>query len=132
MPEFCDHYRCILSPNAPPSRASSVLSECDDPWTRRNGSQSPFKFEDHCKEVSLWYFTVSTFPRSLMALSIWNDRPLGQLVGDILNLSPNAEMNENLAFRDQPSIGNSNNFAFNGCCKVQTRRFFMQIVAISP
>ncbi|KAL5962674.1 Muscarinic acetylcholine receptor gar-2 [Taenia solium] len=51
MPEFCDHYRCILSPNAPPSRASSALSECDDPWTRQNGSQSPFKFEDHCKEA---------------------------------------------------------------------------------
>ncbi|VDM18335.1 unnamed protein product [Hydatigera taeniaeformis] len=51
MPEFCDHYRCILSPNAPPSRASSVFSECDDPWTRQNGSKSSFRFEDHCKET---------------------------------------------------------------------------------
>ncbi|EUB64484.1 Muscarinic acetylcholine receptor M5 [Echinococcus granulosus] len=51
MPEFCDHYRCILSPNAPPSRGSSVLSESIDPWTRQNGSKSPSKFEGHCKET---------------------------------------------------------------------------------
>ncbi|KAM7541360.1 hypothetical protein Aperf_G00000041411 [Anoplocephala perfoliata] len=51
-PEFCAHYQCISSPNAPPSQASSVFSESDDPWTRQSETSSMYRFEDRCKDVS--------------------------------------------------------------------------------
>ncbi|KAM3187453.1 hypothetical protein ACTXT7_002304 [Hymenolepis weldensis] len=49
-PDFCEHYQCISSPNAPPSQTSSVLSESDDPWTRQSDIRSSCRFEDHCRD----------------------------------------------------------------------------------
>lgn len=51
-PDFCEHYQCISSPNAPPSQTSSVLSESDDPWTRQSDARLSYRFEDHCRDVS--------------------------------------------------------------------------------
>nr|CDS29647.1 Amine (Acetylcholine) G protein-coupled receptor [Hymenolepis microstoma] len=47
-PEFCESYRCISSPNAPPSQTSSVSLENYDPWTHRNEIRTSYRFEDHC------------------------------------------------------------------------------------
>ncbi|VUZ47725.1 unnamed protein product [Hymenolepis diminuta] len=49
-PDFCEHYQCISSPNAPPSQTSSVLSESDDPWTRQSDTRLSYRFEDHCRD----------------------------------------------------------------------------------
>uniref|UniRef100_A0A5K3FSJ2 G_PROTEIN_RECEP_F1_2 domain-containing protein n=1 Tax=Mesocestoides corti TaxID=53468 RepID=A0A5K3FSJ2_MESCO len=45
-PDVSDQYRCIASPNAPSSKSSSMLSECNDPWTRQSPSKIKFTFAD--------------------------------------------------------------------------------------